>query len=554
MSIAPDSTISTELNNTIQNLESGQRAWVRRTPGERANIAKLCIDAIGAVSKEWVNLSCDAKRIPRESGTSTEEITSGPIAVVRYLQLVANSLGEIDQFGEPHLPQSFRYRKTDDRFLIPAFPTACLFDRVVFPLLKAQIVTRADKAEKPLFDLSELTATKDGISLVLGAGNVSSVAATDALTRIFQEGRAVLLKMNPTLQYLTPVFRKAFQPLIAADVLAVIDGDAATGQTLLNDSRISNIQITGSVNSHDAIVWGSDPQAAKHNNQPVIDKPVTSELGNVTPWIIVPGKYSRRQLQFQARNIAASITNNAAFNCLATRVIVTCDSWSQRTEFLNLVKNALAECPQRYAYYPGALDRFERYSGQPAPSDGMCPWVLHENTQPDQSPELFQEESFVCVATESPLAAESEEQFLKAAADFSNNQLYGTLCANVTVPGGFQKRHPAPWQSLLNELKYGAIAVNQWVGLTYALMSLPWGGYPGATLDNAQSGIGWVHNTYMLGNIEKSILTGPLTMLPKPIWFANHGRPVPIARALQRLYLEPGIMNLVRLTPHVLRG
>ena len=96
------------------------------------------------------------------------------------------------------------------------------------------------------------------------------------------------------------------------------------------------VHITGSVAAHEAIIWGADPaerERRKRADEPLLDKPITSELGNVSPWIIVPGHYSSLQLQAQVENVAASITNNAGFNCVATRVIITCKHWPQREEF-----------------------------------------------------------------------------------------------------------------------------------------------------------------------------------------------------------------------------
>ena len=46
--------------------------------------------------------------------------------------------------------------------------------------------------------------------LVLGAGNVSSIPATDTISKVFQEGQVVLLKMNPVNEYLGPIFERLF--------------------------------------------------------------------------------------------------------------------------------------------------------------------------------------------------------------------------------------------------------------------------------------------------------------------------------------------------------
>jgi len=53
-------------------------------------------------------------------------------------------------------------------------------------------------------------------------------------------------------------------------------------------------------------------------------------------------------------------------------------------------------------------------------------------------------------------------------------------------------------------------------------VSCGWGGHPSSTLEDIQSGIGWVHNTYMLEGMEKTVVRAPLVIKPKPAWFASH--------------------------------
>ena len=64
---------------------------------------------------------------------------------------------------------------------------------------------------------------------------------------------------------------------------------------------------------------------------------------------------------------------------------------------------------------------------------------------------------------------------------------------------------------------------------------------------DAQSGIGWVHNTFMLDGIEKSVLEGPLTMFPKPVWFPSQSSAEQVAWSFFDLYRKPSWMALARL-------
>jgi aldehyde dehydrogenase (NAD(P)+) len=66
------------------------------------------------------------------------------------------------------------------------------------------------------------------------------------------------------------------------------------------------------------------------------------------------------------------------------------------------------------------------------------------------------------------------------------------------------------------------VAVNTFPGLSFVFASPPWGAHPGSTLNNIQSGSGFVHNTLMLEGIEKAVIRAPLTVFPKPAWLPTH--------------------------------
>lgn len=51
--------------------------------------------------------------------------------------------------------------------------------------------------------------------------------------------------------------------------------------------------------------------------------PITSELGCVTPWLVVPGPWSEAEVTHHARQLANAVINNCSCNCLAPKVSVT---------------------------------------------------------------------------------------------------------------------------------------------------------------------------------------------------------------------------------------
>jgi aldehyde dehydrogenase (NAD(P)+) len=73
-------------------------------------------------------------------------------------------------------------------------------------------------------------------------------------------------------------------------------------------------------------------------------------------------------------------------------------------------------------------------------------------------------------------------------------------------------------------------------------------------LADAQSGIGTVHNTYMLEGEQKTVLEGPIVLAPKPFWFPTHRRPEPIAWKVLALYGHPSVWKLPGLALSALGG
>ncbi len=542
---------------TLPKVTLNRNALEKLDLGSRIDLLGSCISNVISSAKEWVECACTAKGIEAGSPSRAEEISTGPVATVRFLRLLELSLNQIRDLGKPTLPGPPKVN-SQGRLQVPLVPEKKLYDPMVFAGFTASAIMEEgittgnfDSHLAPLY--RQETVSPGKTALVLGAGNVSSIPATDALTKNFLDNCVVLLKMNPVNEYLGPIFEKSFAPLIEEGILQIVYGGADVGAAAVALPDVETIHITGSIDAHDAIVWGKEGsrETRMETNTPVLDKEITSELGNVSPWIVVPGPYSEKELAFQAENIVSSITNNASFNCIATKVILTWKGWNQRETFLAKMESLLKTIPRRKAYYPGACDRFNRYADHPTELDSMgaLPWTLIPGLPTDSPEKYFQTESFTCVTVEVPLDAPSEEAFLEKAVDFANDELWGTLGASLTIHPRFRKKgsNEELFQKALADLRYGTVAVNQWAGLAFAMMSLPWGGYPGQPLTNIQSGRGWVHNSYMLEGVEKSVMEGPLTLFPKPIWFPTHKNPEPVAWRLLDLYAKPGVWNLLRL-------
>ena len=127
-------------------------------------------------------------------------------------------------------------------------------------------------------------------------------------------------------------------------------GRALEGHVTLVDDNLGVI---------DAVV--EERERRKTAGEPLLDKPFTAELGCVSPVMVVPGRWSAREIAFQARNVASMVAHNASFNCNAAKVLVMPERWRQRDEFMDAVKQAMARLEPRHAYYPGARQRYEAF-------------------------------------------------------------------------------------------------------------------------------------------------------------------------------------------------
>ena len=188
-------------------------------------------------------------------------------------------------------------------------------------------------------------------------------------------------------------------------------------------------------------------------------------------------------------------------------------------------------------------DRFSRFN-EAAPADSPAehlPWTVRRNTNPDDSPHLFQQESFVCVCGETSLPADSPEDFLDKAVDFVNDRLWGTLATALTVPRGLSAdRLDTPSDALAPRHHRNQSVAGRSLRADVALV----GGFPNRDLGDVQSGIGSVHNTFLLNRPEKTVLRSPLKMFPKPMWFSTHHDPRSVAWKLLELYESPRLSRL----------
>jgi len=388
------------------------------------------------------------------------------------------------------------------------------------------------------------------------------------------------VKHHELRSYNQPFFAAVFAPLISRGYLADVCGGVRVGVHLTNSSLVDRVHMTGGTATHDLIVWGpsSVQQSNKDANTPVLEKPMSSELGCITPWIVTPAVWSEEELWHHAKQLAAAFTSNNSCNCLSPKVVVMAEGWPQEASFLDKLRKIISSKPALPAYYPGTEQRYQgfldayqqratlnnldnlgdsiegkhevlvcaREAGKSEHVRGMkrlSPLFVHCTRYDDivsgaAVDYALNNEAFGPVLafmripadaaqeSDNSSALNSQVDFLKKAADFCNDHVWGTLSCTILA-------HPTvpafAVEDAIATLRYGAIGVNTWTARCFGVESLPWGAYPGEQLNNVQSGIGFVRNAYGVDNPEKGVLRSPficnehLGCDPKPmtIWRAS---------------------------------
>lgn len=563
---------STRLDTAIASLDSGIRQWASLSLSQRARLLERTHESIALNVARWTRTATDIKGLHPDSQLTGEEWMSGPYAALAGFSTVAASVRALARGCSPI--DGVDPRETaGGRLGWQVLPTD-LREAILFHGFSAEVWTLPGVTAEEVRAEAGLGArqlkTAGGVGLVLGAGNITSIGPLDVLTELVAHNRASILKINPTLAPLLSVYREALGPLIEANLLRVVQGGAAVGEYLCEHPDIAHVHITGSAGTHDRIVWGADRVGADRNRTaeesgPKLTKPITSELGGVSPIIVVPGRWSHADMKYQAENIATMRLHNAGHNCIAAQIVVIDAQWPQREEFLHALAIVLDRIEDRTPWYPGSQSRIRQAAADhdqvESFSNGQRLLVtIDDDSNADvETTEYFANVLGVkTIRTDStaPDTAAHSVAFMHDAVDYANDRLAGTLGANVIIAPRERQLLGADFDAEIERLHYGAIGINAWTGLAFLTSTATWGAFPGHTLDDVQSGIGVVHNGLLIPHTERTVVSGPFrpfprsiiggefALFPKPPWFVTSRSAARTGRALTAFAAAPSWAKL----------
>ncbi len=556
-----------EMDAAVADVAAAKGAWAARPPAERVAVLDRLLDDFSAVSDRWVAASLEAKGIPPGSPAEGEEWIAGPFCVLRNIRLLRESLRAIARDGTPRIPGPV-WTADDGRVAAGVFP-ASIWDRLFYAGVTAEVWMEPGVTVEAMAETQASAYRRTGkgtTCLVLGAGNVSSIGPMDTLYKLFVENHAVVYKAHPVNAYLGPLLAEAFRSLVELGALRIVYGGAAEGAYLCQHDLVDEIHITGSDKTYEAIVFGpgDDGDRRKAEKRPLIGKRVTAELGNVSPVIVVPGPWSQGDFRYQAANLVSMLANNAGFNCNATRVIVTDADWPGRQRLMDEIRALLARVPTRKAYYPGSTARAAEFAAAHPEAErfgdageGRLPWTLIAGMTARRSVDVcYTTEAFCGLFAETALEPSGVADFLPRAVEFCNEVLWGTLNATILIhPRSVEEeaRHGALEQAIA-DLRYGAVSINHWSAINYALGITTWGAFPGHPPEDIQSGNGVVHNTLMFSRPEKSVVRAPFRTWPIPPWFVTNRAGAVLGPRLAEFEAGPSLLKASRIFAAAVRA
>lgn len=574
LNIADQDALFEEYDIALAELDAAKDTWARLPIPKRIELLAGMKDGIMVVAKGWAEESARKKGLMPGTAIAGEEWVAGPYATMAGVNGLMSTLSQME--GKKFVDHLHTRELSTGQLGVQVLPHS-LWDHLLLSGVSAEVwmqkgvnKTNLKKHVAIAYDVPA-NERKGKVSLVLGAGNVAAITPLDVLQKLILENQVVILKMNPVNDFLTDYYKVAMKPFIDGGFLRIVKGDAQGGAYLCEHLIIEELHITGSDATHDAIVWGVGKEAEKNRKAgtPKNKKRFTSELGSVSPTIVVPGPWSAADIRFQAESIATMKLHNSGHNCIACQAIIMPKGWAKGPKLIEEIKKVAAGST-RPAWYPGAERRLDSYTAKGGKVETVDrgsiapPLVIGEIAEDDYNRSC---EVFGPALGVKEFDAPDAETYLRNTIEYANNELWGTLGANILIhPKTIHKIGKQRFEEIIAELRYGTIGINSWCGLGFLVTACPWGAYPGHTLEDVGSGIGTVHNAFMLENTERVVVKAPwrpfprgllslqFALLPRPPFFITNKKQHKVGEALTRFQYKPSWFKLPRIFLNALLG
>ena len=536
-----------DIDRFITTLRTKSKEFNSISNVQLASMLEETISNIKEVAFFWATICSDNKGTTKTPAEG-EEWLGGPFASVLATQYYIKSLTNDDDLVEK------KYNSEENSYKV--FPNS-FTERITFPFIDAKVIFNKSMSFEDINKYRGFSKRYDidpSITLVLGAGNFSSIPYLDVLYHLITRKSVILLKLNPVNEYLKPVFEKVFQNFIERGYIIVTTGNIDESKYMANHPGISNIHLTGSDKTFEDIVYGrelTEKERKSKSLSKINNKPITSELGNVTPIIIHPGKWSTSDIKYQARKIVTAKLNNNGFNCIAAQVVVLPDGWGQTDTLIKFVKHYMSKARERKAYYPESIERLEKLEkdkGYERVNALTCN-TPHLTREIKAYSKFEIDEVWSSTIYFKKIEYTSIEDFANKAIDYCNDELWGNLGVSVIIKDHDRKFNEHITNTYIDKLNYGTVAINEWAAIGYIIPQLPWGGFPGNRENDIQSGQSVVHNSMLFESPLKGVVNTKfrISRIIDPPWFVTNKKARRLFRNLTYYQINNSNINFLKL-------
>ena len=536
-----------DIDRFITTLRTKSKEFNSISNVQLASMLEETISNIKEVAFFWATICSDNKGTTKTPAEG-EEWLGGPFASVLATQYYIKSLTNDDDLVEK------KYNSEENSYKV--FPNS-FTERITFPFIDAKVIFNKSMSFEDINKYRGFSKRYDidpSITLVLGAGNFSSIPYLDVLYHLITRKSVILLKLNPVNEYLKPVFEKVFQSFIERGYIIVTTGNIDESKYMAKHPGINHIHLTGSDKTFEDIVYGrelTEKERKSKSLSKINNKPITSELGNVTPIIIHPGKWSTSDIKYQARKIVTAKLNNNGFNCIAAQVVVLPDGWGQTETLIKFVKHYMSKAKERKAYYPESIERLEKLEkdkGYERVNALSC--VTPHLTREIKAYSKFEiDEVWSSTIYFKKIEYTSVEDFANKAIDYCNNELWGNLGVSVIIKDHDRKFNNHITNLYVDNLNYGTVAINEWAAIGYIIPQLPWGGFPGNRDNDIQSGQSVVHNSMLFESPLKGVVNTKfrISRIIDPPWFVTNKKARRLFKNLTYYQIHNSNINFLKL-------
>jgi len=506
------------------------------------------INNIKEIAYYWATVSAENKGVTNTAAEG-EEWLGGPFATVFGIQYYIDTLKDLNKPLNQEL-----FNKHLNTYKV--FPNNIL-EKIFFPFISAEIKFNKNIKFNEIEEFRGFAMRykhEPSISLILGAGNVSCIPLLDAIYHLVAKRSVVYIKLNPVNEYLLPVYEKVFSNFISSGYMVITKGNVAESKYMTEHNGIDHIHLTGSDETYENIVYGrklNNDEKKLKSLEKINNKSFSSELGNVTPIIVHPGKWSNGELKFQARKIVTAKLNNGGFNCISAQIVLLPDKWKHTKKLMKYIKFYMNKVDDRLSYYPNSINvlntlekdkNYERLNAEscstPHLSREIKAYSKYETSEIWGTSIYFKKISY-----------ETDKDYAENAIKYCNETLWGNLGSTVLIKKYNSKKIKPITDLYIENLKYGTVAINEWSAIGFIIPTLPWGGFPGNKDNDIQSGQDFVHNSMFFESPLNGIVYSKFRMsnIIDPLWFVTNKKGKKVFKNLTYFQIDKSFINFIKL-------